>query len=144
MEMMDVADACQFRRNDLMFYEDRVASFKFWPVQLKPGKFRLARGGFYYTGQYDKVSCFCCDLTLYDWEQKDDPFEEHRRLSPSCGFVKMVGNGQVDNQFDDGKRNYQTFERKSNASGFGFGASIPSNVFVKQTPPSSFGNFGSK
>ena len=144
MQNMDVADALQSKRKDMMFYDDRLATFKFWPNQLKPDKYELARNGFYYTGQFDKVTCFCCNLSVYAWEQTDDPFQEHLRMSSSCGFLKMVGSGKVNVQSDDERRKFPTFEKKSHTSGFDFASSIPSNVFVKQTPTSSFGGLYSK
>ena len=142
-----------------MSYDDRVATFQFWPNQLKPNKYQLARNGFYYTGEYDKVTCFCCDMTVYAWEQKDDSFQEHLRLSPSCVFLKMIGSSQGDVQSNTQGRQYGTFETKSHQSGFGtftpsnaclkqttssstgfgFGAFTPSNVSVNQTPSSSTG-----
>ncbi|CAG8747570.1 11895_t:CDS:2, partial [Acaulospora colombiana] len=34
----------------------------------------------------DNVMCVYCDVSLGDWEQKDDPMKEHRKRFPSCPF----------------------------------------------------------
>ena len=115
-----------------------------WHLQIlarsiEAGQIRISQKRVYYTGQYDKVTCFCCDVSVYAWEQKDDPYQEHIRKSPSCVFLKMIGSAQVDAQSNTYGTKCHTFERKSHHSGFGFGTSTPSNAFVKQTPPSSTG-----
>ena len=50
--------------------------------------------GFYFTEQEDVVRCAFCGVKVGRWEQGDDTFRDHRRWSPSCGFIKgfIVGN----------------------------------------------------
>ena len=91
MAFQNVTDACQWGNTTMMFYQDRLSTFEHWPKQIIPNQYQLARAGFYYTGQYDKVTCFCCNLTVHAWEQNDDPWKEHERLSPSCMYIKMIG-----------------------------------------------------
>ena len=40
------------------------------------------------TGQDDNVRCFFCDGGLRNWEREDDPFTEHARWFPRCGFIR--------------------------------------------------------
>ena len=42
----------------------------------------------------DVVRCAFCGVKVGRWEQRGDPFRDHRRWSPSCGFIKgfIVGN----------------------------------------------------
>ncbi|KAH7031545.1 uncharacterized protein B0I36DRAFT_124002 [Microdochium trichocladiopsis] len=50
----------------------------------------LARAGFYFdpTPELpDNVVCFLCERRLGGWEDGDNPFEEHLRLSPNCGWA---------------------------------------------------------
>ena len=128
MEPMNVIDALQSQRKDLMFYHDRLDTFKFWPAQMTPDKYQLSSYGFFYTGHYDKVTCFCCGLSVYAWDKKDHAYEEHHRLSPTCAFLKMTGKCQTQNESN---------QVPDNVSGFrigGFTQPTPSNRFVKQTP----------
>ena len=42
------------------------------------------------TGYLDNVKCFFCDGGLCNWEAHDDPWTEHARWFPECGFLKQV------------------------------------------------------
>ena len=64
---------------DMTFYQERLQSFKDWPKQLIPDKFSLAKAGFYYTGEQDKVQCFACSVKITRWERTDDPWLEHKQ-----------------------------------------------------------------
>ena len=75
----------------MMFYEDRLTTFEHWSKQIQPDKYRLAKAGFYYMGEIDKVVCFSCGITLREWEQTDDPLVEHYKWSKNCVFLKMTG-----------------------------------------------------
>lgn len=41
-------------------------------------------------GPGDTVKCFFCGGGLKDWRQTDDPWIEHARWFPRCGYVAMV------------------------------------------------------
>ena len=58
------------------------------------------------TGKKDLVRCFYCGGGLRDWEQGDNPWEEHARWHPSCGLVL--------NHFKVGLTNYVTVETPLN------------------------------
>ncbi|MBH0219672.1 hypothetical protein GH793_15945, partial [Listeria monocytogenes] len=51
---------------------------------------RLARAGFYFTGESDRVCCFSCHHTVENWHQGDIPEQRHHYVSPSCTFLKCV------------------------------------------------------
>ena len=36
------------------------------------------------------MKCFFCDGGLCNWEADDDPWTEHARWFPECGFLKQV------------------------------------------------------
>ena len=62
---------------------------------------RLARAGFYYTGQSSETKCFSCGITYKDWTSGDDPMTIHRTLSPSCDIVshnRQNISSTIDNQ----------------------------------------------
>ncbi|CAB3376649.1 Hypothetical predicted protein [Cloeon dipterum] len=50
--------------------------------------FALARSGFYFTGEEDKVRCVFCMLEVRGWEQGDTPHGEHLRWNPDCPFLR--------------------------------------------------------
>ncbi|XP_047990044.1 baculoviral IAP repeat-containing protein 7-B-like isoform X2 [Leguminivora glycinivorella] len=68
----------------------RLATFAEWPQGRPQGPETLAEAGFFYTGQDDQVCCFYCDGGLGKWESSDEPWAEHARWFPGCGFVQLV------------------------------------------------------
>lgn len=74
-------------------FKSRFQTFKDkWPKYLPgPTPEDLARAGFFYLGEGDKVKCFCCGVSIYEWEQKDSAYLEHARWSPTCPFLPLVG-----------------------------------------------------
>ncbi|XP_063362858.1 baculoviral IAP repeat-containing protein 7-B-like [Cydia amplana] len=68
----------------------RRATFRKWPRARPQGPDTLAEAGFFYTGQDDQVCCFYCDGGLGKWEASDEPWAEHARWFPGCGFVQLV------------------------------------------------------
>ncbi|XP_064600153.1 baculoviral IAP repeat-containing protein 7-like [Liolophura sinensis] len=74
----------------------RVSSFTKWPPNKKQRPQELATAGFYYAGYGDNVKCFFCDGGLRNWEPQDDPWTEHGKWFPRCGYVlKVKGNDFV-------------------------------------------------
>eukprot|EP01062_Namystynia_karyoxenos_P073684 TRINITY_DN70506_c0_g1_i1.p2 TRINITY_DN70506_c0_g1~~TRINITY_DN70506_c0_g1_i1.p2 ORF type:complete len:357 (+),score=91.54 TRINITY_DN70506_c0_g1_i1:116-1186(+) len=54
----------------------------------------LAAAGFYYnpvSGSPDQCTCFCCGVSLVQWEPSDIPATEHRRHSANCPFLAATG-----------------------------------------------------
>lgn len=80
-----------FIHGDMLFYEDRLRTFQTWPKQILPTKETLACSGFIYSGQNDSTNCFACNIKLKDWDRTDNPWTEHRKWSPNCIFLKMIG-----------------------------------------------------
>uniref|UniRef100_A0A131XUQ0 Putative inhibitor of apoptosis protein 1 and 2 iap1 iap2 n=2 Tax=Ixodes ricinus TaxID=34613 RepID=A0A131XUQ0_IXORI len=64
----------------------RLRTFARWPLDfLDPTE--LARAGFYYLQQDDRVRCAFCRGTIHNWERGDDPLVEHGRHFPCCPFL---------------------------------------------------------
>lgn len=78
-------------------FEERLASFHDWAVEYKPRPHILAAAGFYHVSSAtDKVVCFCCRLTLEDWERDDDPDMRHLDASirgRPCEWVRKLQYG---------------------------------------------------
>ncbi|XP_013365033.1 PREDICTED: baculoviral IAP repeat-containing protein 1 isoform X2 [Chinchilla lanigera] len=69
--------------------EARLESFRDWPfyVQAVSPKV-LAAAGFIFTGKRDTVQCFSCGGCLGNWEEGDDPWQEHAKWFPKCEFLQ--------------------------------------------------------
>ena len=50
----------------------------------------LAKAGFYYIGPLDRVRCFTCKISVYNWIEGDDAVGEHLRFSPQCTFIQNL------------------------------------------------------
>ena len=48
---------------------------------------QIVDAGMYYLGERDRVKCWYCNGGLQNWEQDDDPIEEHAKWFPLCEFV---------------------------------------------------------
>lgn len=69
----------------------RLESYKGnWPTNLAQTPDHLSSAGFFYVGYSDNVKCFFCDGGLCNWEADDEPWTEHARWFPDCGFLKQV------------------------------------------------------
>ncbi|XP_020321223.2 baculoviral IAP repeat-containing protein 2 isoform X1 [Oncorhynchus kisutch] len=67
--------------------QDRLDSFHSWILSIiTPSE--LAKAGFYYLGQGDRVACFTCGGQLSNWEPGDRAVSEHQRHYPNCHFVR--------------------------------------------------------
>ncbi|XP_013858640.1 baculoviral IAP repeat-containing protein 2 isoform X2 [Austrofundulus limnaeus] len=67
--------------------QDRLESFQSWSLSIiTPAE--LAKAGFYYLGQGDRVACFSCGGQLNNWEPGDRAVSEHQRHYPNCRFVR--------------------------------------------------------
>uniref|UniRef100_A0A8C4QH26 RING-type E3 ubiquitin transferase n=1 Tax=Eptatretus burgeri TaxID=7764 RepID=A0A8C4QH26_EPTBU len=72
---------------DKQQFDVRLATFVSWSKKANISASSLASAGFYYTGVADNVKCFFCDGGLRNWEIGDDPWHEHTKWFPRCGFV---------------------------------------------------------
>ncbi|XP_073838705.1 death-associated inhibitor of apoptosis 1 [Musca autumnalis] len=68
----------------------RLRSFAEWPRNMKQRPEQLAEAGFFYTGVGDRVKCFSCGGGLKDWDDDDEPWEQHALWMNKCRFVKLM------------------------------------------------------
>ncbi|XP_061190926.1 baculoviral IAP repeat-containing protein 3-like [Saccostrea echinata] len=81
---------------EYLTFASRIATYGDWPRYLKgPNRKDLARAGFIYTQLGDKVTCFCCGMTLKSWEPLDDAYQEHLRWSKNCMYAQMITDGKM-------------------------------------------------
>lgn len=79
---------------------NRLATFSNWPASAPVDSSRLARGGFFYTGEGTEVQCFSCNSKISQWNYGDQVMWRHRLLEPHCTFVahpSLSGNVSLSN-----------------------------------------------
>lgn len=82
-------------------YGIRLRTYSFWPKHLAQKKEHMAEAGFFYTGMGDYVICYCCAISIKDWEPTDDPWEEHIKFNSMCYFLRvMKGNEYIARVFN--------------------------------------------
>ncbi|XP_046986426.1 baculoviral IAP repeat-containing protein 7-like [Schistocerca americana] len=76
---------------------ERLKTFRNWSVSFID-KEKLAAAGFVYYWGSDGVKCAFCHAEIGHWVRGDDPFQEHKKWSPTCPFVSGfdVGNVPID------------------------------------------------
>lgn len=74
---------------DMSKLENRIASLKFWPGPIRDIE-KVARTGFFYTGEKDMLTCYACACKLINWEKNDDPIKEHKINFPHCANMADV------------------------------------------------------
>ncbi|CAI9717317.1 Hypothetical predicted protein [Octopus vulgaris] len=70
-------------------FSKRLKTFSSWPKNKNQKPESLADAGFFHNGKADTVICFSCDGGLCNWEDDDNPWEEHIRWFPRCTFVQQ-------------------------------------------------------
>jgi hypothetical protein len=55
----------------------------------------LAKAGFFYFNDLDRVQCIFCLGIVQAWQPRDDAMGEHRRLFPTCAFVMGLPCGNI-------------------------------------------------
>ncbi|KAK7792000.1 hypothetical protein R5R35_004203 [Gryllus longicercus] len=73
---------------------DRYKTFERWPVPFMDAH-KLAAAGFYYINRDDLVKCVFCGVEVGNWEEGDDPFQDHQRWQPSCPFIRKMPVGNI-------------------------------------------------
>lgn len=68
----------------------RLETFEDWPKTMRQKPQQLIDAGFYYTGKGDRVCCFSCGGGLKDWEENDDPWEQHAMWYGKCEYLKLM------------------------------------------------------
>ena len=79
---------------------DRRETFQTWSVDFIDRN-HLAAIGFYFTEFRDVVRCAFCAVEAGHWVDGDDPVRTHKRLSPSCGFLRGLFVGNIPLNFDN-------------------------------------------
>ncbi|XP_046545605.1 LOW QUALITY PROTEIN: baculoviral IAP repeat-containing protein 7-like [Haliotis rubra] len=73
---------------EMKFEALRLKTFAQWMLLDSASPIRLAKAGFFYTGNEDVVKCFSCDIVKGGWNRNMNPMLVHRELNPSCSFCQ--------------------------------------------------------
>lgn len=65
----------------------RLQTYTTFPSYCPVSALTLARAGFFYTGEGDKVRCFSCHATVEGWQRGDSAAGRHKTVSPNCAFI---------------------------------------------------------
>ncbi|NWR27423.1 XIAP ligase, partial [Tachuris rubrigastra] len=83
----------------------RLGTFVEFPPGCPVSASALARAGFVYTGEGDRVKCFSCHATIEGWASGDSAAERHKQLSPNCKFI--TDSAFLEDDVDPVGQNYQ-------------------------------------
>ncbi|XP_049297774.1 death-associated inhibitor of apoptosis 1 [Anopheles funestus] len=127
---------------------DRLKTYEDWPTSLKQKPKQLSDAGFFYTGKSDRVKCFSCGGGLKDWEQDDEPWEQHAIWYSNCHYLQLMKGRefiQKCNELKDaGSANNGTSSSMSSASSQPSTSGISSaSSSVMSTSPASSSGFSS-
>lgn len=51
------------------------------------------------------VVCFCCNESLSNWENVDEPWKEHARCSPNCSFLLLSKGREFVDEINEAQEN---------------------------------------
>uniref|UniRef100_A0A182NKN3 RING-type domain-containing protein n=1 Tax=Anopheles dirus TaxID=7168 RepID=A0A182NKN3_9DIPT len=91
--LMGRPENCPMRRPEYPNYAieaDRLKTYEEWPTSMKQKPQQLSDAGFFYTGKSDRVKCFSCGGGLKDWEQDDEPWEQHAIWYSNCHYLQLM------------------------------------------------------
>ena len=66
--------------NRLKYESSRLLTFDKWPASAKVEPRKIAKAGFYYTGQYAEAKCLWCDYVITTWEYGDQVYQQSREI----------------------------------------------------------------
>jgi len=87
------------RSLDMRRESERLRSYEHWPTGPNAPRtvdiHDLARSGFFYLGNLDRVQCFSCGGVLRNWNFGDNVMNEHRRHFPQCKMTSDTERSNV-------------------------------------------------
>lgn len=72
---------------DLSKIEDRLKTFKQWPVMLQHLSFEMCLSGLYYSNIGDIVVCYVCRERIRDWWPDHSPWQRHYYQNSKCPHI---------------------------------------------------------
>nr|XP_039257868.1 LOW QUALITY PROTEIN: uncharacterized protein LOC120334414 [Styela clava] len=72
----------------------RLSTYEHYPISSPTTRKSLAKAGFYFTGFFDRVKCFCCARTVELWNDIDSP-SDIRWHKNDCLFIRGHDSGNI-------------------------------------------------
>ena len=69
---------------------ERLWTFRSWPHNHKVEAGKIAKAGFFHTGNDSEVKCLWCGTVLNEWEYGDQVMARHRSANPDCPFIRNI------------------------------------------------------
>lgn len=80
-----VAESLRMRSEAL-----RLDTFRSWRHNDKVEAGKIAKAGFFHTGNDSEVKCLWCGTVLNEWEYGDSVMARHRSADPQCPFIRNI------------------------------------------------------
>ena len=68
----------------------RLSTFGGWQHNDKVEARKIAKAGFFHTGNDSEVKCPWCFVVLNHWEYGDQVMARHRTANPDCPFIQNI------------------------------------------------------
>ena len=68
----------------------RLSTFGGWQHNDKVEARKIAKAGFFHTGNDSEVKCPWCSVVLNHWEYGDQVMARHRTANPNCPFIQNI------------------------------------------------------
>lgn len=85
----EILKAHKPHHSDYATFFVRLQTYTTWPKSRKQTPIELCKAGFFYSGSSDETICFHCGGGLRDWEDDDDPWEQHAFWFKRCAYVLL-------------------------------------------------------
>ncbi|KAJ8315019.1 hypothetical protein KUTeg_007169 [Tegillarca granosa] len=104
---------------DLMRYEfHRLNSFINFSNEWSPSRIKLARNGWFSTGNGKETKCFSCGVYYNSWTCESDPLDIHKKISPYCSMVNGMDENNVPISKEIETANSQTNRYEAHKNGY--------------------------
>ncbi|KAK3605804.1 hypothetical protein CHS0354_002421 [Potamilus streckersoni] len=94
---------------------NREKTFHNWPQDSHLQPRELAEAGFFYHGDGDSVTCYCCGGELSQWGPGDNSWTEHEKFYPSCAHVLLHKMGEL--TLGDEHADHETYAIQNSGKG---------------------------
>ena len=123
----------------------RLSTFGGWQHNDKVEARKIAKAGFFHTGNDAEVKCPWCSVVLNHWEYGDQVMARHRTANPNCPFIQNISDNVPLINDAQSQVNTSQSESEDNEGNMIFNkSSVRAKKFVKFTEIFIFSHFSIK
>ena len=120
----------------------RLSTFGGWQHNDKVEARKIAKAGFFHTGNDSEVKCPWCSVVLNHWEYGDQVMARHRTANPNCPFIQNISDNVPLINDAQSQVNTSQSESEDNEGNMIFNkSSVRAKKFVKFTEIFIFSHF---